>query len=659
MKTLFRPGRRDNHGYALLIILCFLAVCLVVFASMMYWISSNSSVTARNNQFNMSEAAAEAGTEKVLSQMNYDYVAQTLSNSAAYYSTAFIPNASDQASWPVKYVYSDTNGVTNQITVSLGSWTTNTVALDSQFTGLYGLVEPVTISAVATPIGQRFNVPASVSESLQFASIPLFQFAIFYNMDLEIAAAQSLTVTGPVWSNGGIWSGSTTINFKSTVSAVGLATNSANNPFCKNYTGSGKSTYSLANQPTSGNDRLTMPIGTNNDPATIEALVNLPPAPYQLGTVGAYSTNGQLYLANEADLYLTNFPTGTNCSPSPYPKGTNMVLYYQDAVNTASYLTQIPYDYYLMTNRSTHAIFSTNWVWTSLAYSNALNYSANIWYAGYSFLTNDFFYDWREGWNGGSGPPKVVQAVQLDVSLFNIWLTNSAATNNGVYYNTQCRLSSHKSHPIDSIYIYTAVPLTSKTLPAVRVCKGGILPSQTAPYGFTVATAMPIYVWGSYNASNIVGGTLHSSLGQQSATYTWPAALMGDAITILSGSWNDSKTNKLPTASDTTVNAALVAGIVPSKSSYNSSTGIGYSGGVENFLRMLESWGASGDLWYNGSIIVMFPSQYATNNWVQTGNYYAAPTRHWAFDTNFTQQAGLPPLTPQSKGVIRANWYAY
>ena len=656
MKTLFRPRPRDTRGYALLIILCFLAVCLVVFASMMYWISSNSSVTSRNNQFNMSEAAAEAATEKVLSQMNYDYVAQTLSNSATYYAGK-VPTATEQASWPVKYVYSSTNGVTNQITVSMGTWTTNTIPLNSQFTGLYGLVQPVTLTAVATPVGQRFNVPSTVSESLQFASIPLFQFAIFYNMNLEIAAAQTLTVTGPVWSNGGIWSGSTTITFKNSVSAVGLATNTANDPFCTGYTGSGKSTYSLAGQPTSDNDRLTMPIGTNNDPKTIEALVNLPPSPYQMATAGAYTTNGQLYLANEADLYLTNFPTGTNCAPSLYPKGTNMVLYYQDAVMTPT-LQQIPYDYYLM--KTNHGIlpvagtgiFVTNWVWTDPAHTTNYNYMTNIWYAGYSFLTNDFFYDWREGWNGGSGPPKVVQAVQLDVSLFNRWLTNNTATNNGVWYNTQCQLSSHKSHPIDSIYIYNAVPLTSKTLPAVRVCNGGMLPSATAPYGFTLATAMPIYVWGNYNASNIVAGTSHSSLGQNSTTYTWPAGLMGDAITILSGAWNDGVTNKKPAVSDTTVNAAIIAGIVPSTNS-------NYSGGVENFLRMLESWNASGNLWYNGSIIVMFPSQYATNYWQQTGNYYDAPSRHWAFDTNFMQQGGLPPLTPQSKGVIRANWYAF
>jgi len=646
MKTLFRPRPRESRGYALLIILCFLAVCLLVFASMMNWISSSASMTSRNNQFNMSEAAAEAATEKVLSQMNYDYVAQSLSNSASYYDTTFVPNATDQASWPVKYVYSSTNGMTNQISVSMGAWTTNTVPLNSQYTGLYGLVMPVTVAATATPVGQRFNVPATVSESLQFASIPLFQFAVFYNMDLEIDPGAAMTITGPVWSNGGIWTGSTLLTLANTVSAVGLATNTANDPFCSGYTGTGKSTYLITGQPTSGNDRITMPIGTNNDPNTIAALVNLPPPAYAMNTAAAFTTNGQAYLANGADLYLTNFSNGTNWL-ALVPRGTNMILYYQDGISTP-YQTQIPYDFYLMTNRTLHTFFSTNWV---SANTNALNYTNNIWYAGYSFLTNDYFYDWREGWNNGNGvnssKGKIVQAVQLDVSLFNMWLTNSAATNNGVFYNTKCNLSSHKSHPIDSIYIYSSVPLTSTSLPGVRVVNGAMLPTATAPKGFTVATAMPIYVLGNYNSQNISG----SSVGQNSTTCTWPAGLMGDAITILSANWNDATTSKKPTASTTTVNAAMLAGIVRSTNS-------NYSGGVENFLRTLESW-SSATLWYNGSIVVMFPSQIATNFWVQTGNYYDAPYRKWAFDTNFVQQAGLPPLTPQSKGVIRANWNAY
>ena len=83
----------------------------------------------------------------------------------------------------------------------------------------------------------------------------------------------------------------------------------------------------------------------------------------------------------------------------------------------------------------------------------------------------------------------------------------------------------------------------------------------------------------------------------------------------------------------------------------------GYSGGVENFLRMLENWSGQ-TLYYNGSIVVMFPSQYATNCWQQTGYYYSAPNRSWAFDTNFFIGDNLPPLTPRSYGVIRATWNA-
>ena len=666
MQTLSRPIQRNRTGFALIITMCFLIVALIVFGSVMYWISSNSKVTAMNNQFNMSEAAAEAATEKVLSQMNWDYISQSLSNSGTYYGQNFIPRTNDQATWPIQYVYSDTNGNANQISVNLGNMTTYTVPLNSQYAGLYGEVQPCTITATATPLGVPYAVPATVCESIQFASIPLFQFAIFYNMDLEIAAAQTLNIVGPVWSNGGLWSGSTTITFQSTVSSVGIATNTANDPFCSGYSGSGPSTYNLAPlQPNSGNDRITMPIGTNNDPAAVEAIVNLPPSNYALNTAAAYTTNGLIYFANGADLFLTNFSTGVS---SAAPRGTNLVLYYQDANtsygsypkptnwdNTGSYWTQMPYDFYIMTNRIGHSIFTNNIVSSSL--STNLNNVTNTLYAGYSFVQNVVFYDWREGWNGGSGisgKGKTVQAVQIDVGRFTAWLNGTnmpdmgggTNMNGGQYCNTLCSLSTHKSHPIDSIYVYNSVPLTGTVLPAVRVTDGGMLPSS---WGFTVATPMPIYVWGDYNYQNSSG----SSLNQNSTTYTWPAGLMGDALTILSASWKDSVTSKKPAASsDTTVNAACLAGIVRS-------TNGAYSGGVENFFRTLESWGSTRPFYWNGSVVVMFPSQYATNSWQQTGNYYDAPARSWAFDTNFTQQAGLPPLTPQSKGVIRGSWSGY
>ena len=460
---------------------------------------------------------------------------------------------------------------------------------------------------------------------------PIFQFAIFYNLDLEMNPGATMFINAPVFSNGGLWSGSTVLTFSNTVSAVGLVTNTVGDPFCAGYNGSGKSTYADG-PPVPGAPPLDFGFyGSFTNSIGVRNLFNLPPPTYAMGTPAAYSPVGLTYFANEVDLYLTNYPNGTNWG-ALVPRGTNMTLYYQDPANgPGNYLTQVPYDFYLVTNRGTHTIMATNVV--IFIYKEVPNSISNIWYAGYSFLTNDVFVDWREGWNNGSGPPKTVQAVQLDLRLFNLWLTNTGP-NGGSVFNNQCLLPSHKAHPIDSIFIYNSVPLTGTTLPAVRIINGGMLPSQAGFHGFTLATPMPLYIYGDYNASNSFG----SSLGQNSTTYTWPAALMADSITILSGNWNDAVTTKKPAAINTTVNAAIIAGIVPS------TNGI-YSGGVENFLRALESW-TSSTLWYNGSIVAMYPSAYATNHWQLAGNYYNAPVRRWAYDTNFNSYMGLPPLTP-------------
>jgi hypothetical protein len=638
MQILSNPIRREAEGYALLITMIFLAVTLMVFASMMYWISSNANVTNRNNQFNMSEAAAEAATESVLAQMNHDFFASSLSNNATYYAK-FIPGNTnaDGTFWPVQYVYSGTNGSsTNQISVSLGAWSTNTQPLNSQFTGLYGLVMPVTLTATATPIGQSYNVPATLSESIQFATIPLFQFAIFYNLNLEMCPGQGMYITGPVFCNQNIWEGSTFLTNSSSVSAVGTNDTTSVNPFITGYSpqgGTPAANFLMAGQPTHNNDPITMPIGTNNDPAAIEGILALPPAAYAMNTSAAFSTNGQIYLANQADLYITNSASGTNDST---PTGTNTFIFYSDSGNSP-YLTPVPPDYYLMKNG-----ISTNYIGT-----NQLGYfvNSNVLFASYSFINNALFYDWREGWNGGSGiggKGKAVQALEIDISKLSAWLGNGNK-NGGTNYTLQCELTSHKSRPIDSIYVYNAVPLTGTTLPAVRVINGSILPSYK---GLTVATPMPMYVLGNYNVQQSSAGA--SDVGLNTTHHTYPAALMADAITVLSGNWNDATTIKLPTPTTTTINAAMLEGIVQSTNGM-------YSGGVENFMRLLENWSGS-SLWYNGSIVVMFPSQYATNYW--NGSYYGVPTRRWAFDLNFASSGGLPPMTPQSQAIVRGSWNA-
>ncbi len=438
----------------------------------------------------------------------------------------------------------------------------------------------------------------------------------------------------------------------------------------------------MAGQPTSGNDTLTLPIGTNNTAGSVEAIINIPPTNYMFGTSSMYSTNGQLYLANEADLFLTNYPSGTNWNGAT-PLGAPMALYY-NSMYQSNYIAWVTNDFYIVSNWNGSAhigLYNTNYVSFPTNYASGFNVANGFFftngmtpirwtnnppgtnyvlYMGYSFLTNVTFVDWREGYHGGSGPAKKVQAVQFNMTAFNTWLTNSGASTaasrsiyGGSNYNAWCSSPSTKNHPIDSIYIYNAVPLTSTVLPAARVVNGAMMPPDDGTLGFTLSTVNPLYVWGDYNCSNRLG----SSISQNNCVYTEPAALLADAVTVLSDGWSDSNTGLRPTAQNTTINAACLEGIVESNTNNAASDASGYSGGVENFLRLVESW-SSATLYYNGSIIVMFPSIYGTNCWQQTGGYYNAPTRKWAFDTNFNIGSDLPPLTPKSYGVIRGTWNA-
>ena len=163
-----------------------------------------------------------------------------------------------------------------------------------------------------------------------------------------------------------------------------------------------------------------------------------------------------------------------------------------------------------------------------------------------------------------------------------------------------------------------------------------------------VATDLPLYVEGNFNAPDTTPGSTNTA-------NTLPASLVGDAITVLSAKWSDTYGNNslsARTPANTTVNAAFLAGIVQ----HTNTTGtLHYSGGVENFPRFLENWSGY-TFTYNGSMVVTYPSQFATNYWVQTGNYYNAPNRKWAFDVNFLDYRRLPPATPMVRKLVRGQW---
>ena len=92
----------------------------------------------------------------------------------------------------------------------------------------------------------------------------------------------------------------------------------------------------------------------------------------------------------------------------------------------------------------------------------------------------------------------------MDLQKFNIWLTNSVAINpnSGTNLNATCKLNNHKTHPIDSIYVFNGVPLTSTHTSGSAYCQWRDTSAcrSTALRASPMATAMPLYVWGDYNA---------------------------------------------------------------------------------------------------------------------------------------------------------------
>jgi hypothetical protein len=197
-------------------------------------------------------------------------------------------------------------------------------------------------------------------------------------------------------------------------------------------------------------------------------------------------------------------------------------------------------------------------------------------------------------------------------------------------------------------------------------------------YPLTIATRHPLYTQGNYN-----------STGWQ------PAALVADALTVLSTAWNDAQhgvacvhrrsysatcttagtTPAQSVGANTAVYAAVLAGHSPTLCDHHAGVNNGncvvasnaanYGGGLENFPRFLEDFrtsnstsSATNTVTYVGSLVSLFYNQQGNGDWVYANNttnlnqYYSPPTRDWSFDTRFEYPENLPPGTPVVGNVI-------
>ncbi|MGZ8898581.1 MAG: hypothetical protein ACXW3Z_00650, partial [Limisphaerales bacterium] len=261
---------------------------------------SSGRQTARAAQYYETAAAAEAASEKVLAAIREDYLngSSALVQSRMNDYAAMRPDAVENPGWD-NYIFSDGMGTLG--TGIAKSKNQEYVELDSQYEGLRGWTTTFRIASQAQQTSGVNPVAAGLVQEVQTASIPIFQFAIFYNLDLELHSMTEMHVRGRVHSNRQIYTyPSETTTFWEDVTAVGtyIKTRKPGDPDYSTKPAKGATIYQKKKDAKVAS--LTLPIGTNNAPSTIRSLLLPPPAGES--TISAMSRE-RFY--NKAELVIT------------------------------------------------------------------------------------------------------------------------------------------------------------------------------------------------------------------------------------------------------------------------------------------------------------------------------------------------------------------
>jgi hypothetical protein len=599
------------RGFVLLLVIILAGCSLLILAGVMSRTSTVSLLNLRSTQMNELDSAAEAAVEKAYARMAWDFNAYgpgyvTNEYAANAYQT-LVPTASDNAYWGNFSFYNPVTGATNSVYVS---YVTNyTGPLPMQFTNQYAYNSPIyRFACNATANNSLVNVVGCAQEDVLLALVPITTYAIFYNGELEFSDCATMVVNGRVHSNADICVGAgsgSTLTFNNLVTCVsslsapermGVTIWTQNNPstWLTTFNGGYTTNYQTIN----------IAIQMTNT----HSIIDIPPAGEQV-----MSQQGEVRLYNEAQvvMLITNSPSGG----LPQVSLTMQTAYNGNLPGAdPSPITKVvpnATESYLNTNQIVQLPFLT--------------------------LTNTFV-DQRQG--------SANQLVtDVDVGQYASWLaTNTLVT--GKF--------TGGSYPT-ILYVADRRTTGTSTQSVVRLSNGAQLPNN-AGLGFTVATQNPLYVQGNYNVTT--GGSQSSyGLGSTTNGASVPAALLSDALTLLSTNWVDSDggisygSRPVPHG-DMTVNAAIVTGNVPS----TGVTATTYSGGVENITRFLENW-SNVTLTMNTSIVVLFASTKATAQFQQPGNYYNPPKRLWGFDQTYYNPNKQPPGVPCALLPLRFNWY--
>lgn len=599
---------RPRRGFALESVLMLMVMFSIIILAGLSAVTSLSRSSNADYRASRATYAAEGGADDIMSQLD-----------AAMQDG--IINSSDIASIqaPVLPGYRF-----NQSTQTIGIPVSKTIT-SGPFSGLYSLNQPIDIRVTARDSsGNRATSVLSVNAQ----TIPLFQFGVFYERDLEILPGQVMTFAGWVHTNGNLYLSSNNVAFQSQITTPD----------------------SVFWQRKDMNQRLSG-VRINNAAGSAIQLDFDSRSLFGAAFVNRSRTRFSGRLMTEAHgVRPLKLPLPANTPPhvliEPRDVADNAMVqdvkmaWKADWVITVNSRAFLNLDSVSMKSTFCDSIVQVRAagrvVPPTAACRRMFKPVANAFYDGREDLRPDL--------------------MDIHMDSLRLWADS---------------LAGSRAPRILYLEFVNDNPLLARTdYMAVRLRGGGRLPlpaisSDTG--GVTIVTNRPMYVLGDYN------------------TTVWrPAALMSDAITFLSNPPHATMGNAAPTPSgsrcsvvtgwcdvmmptgaqrtarNTTVNAAILAGHSATTCDWQRA-GCGanqYGGGLENFPRFLENWGGGTTFTYTGSLVSLFTSMYANGLWsnalgTPAATYYTPPTRNWQFDINFRFPQRLPPGTPSVGTVIQ------
>ncbi|MGB8356337.1 MAG: hypothetical protein WCD79_20730 [Chthoniobacteraceae bacterium] len=497
----------------------------------------------------------------------------------------------------------------------------------------------------------------------------------------EISPGANMYVNGTIYAGGNLYVSNTTLNLQQDVS----------------YTGNYTVGYAPGDPDHSGN--AATPNYPSGDPphlGTTQMLIDAVTSEFDQNYIGAgsysdpgvYSSSTNSLVTDKNDkgyhelLEQQTTPVSSNADP----------MQIDTAGDNERLASNADYRIIVDANNNVTLYTGTNTTATTsgTAYTSIMN----------AIITDTAFKDGRVG--------DTVRAVTIDVGKITTAYNSGAIVDNNIYAGKQAndglllyiQDTSAGTSVTTNGYNYnisgtsgtipwhtatisgTSPTITSSSARGVRLVNGGSLPAggtsgTVNPYGgLTIASPNPVYIQGDYNTGSTLTGSFTSAgttmntqplsngtsayptgtsapspvVGSGTSAYVrQPAVVAADAVTILSNAWSDSTSAPpMDVAANTTINTAIVSGNVPTTSSH-------YSGGIENFPRLLEDWSTgSENLTIYGSFALLYNSEQATQPWLNTGNYYNAPNRRWFFDS--TLQNHNPPGFPAAYTYTRGPW---